>query len=366
MQKREQCFEMYAHPSIYRPKERKLKVYFSEPVNGVNKDTGLLLLIPGFGGNANSNVYKKMRNLFADKYNLIVLQCDYFGWEFMQQPNNISVNLDKESLFKIFNKKEIQYIFKDNNFFDRLLETSSKYGYNIICNEILNEDLTNFNDMGIMQALDNLSAVISLIEIIKDNGYEFDERKVMIYGHSHGAYLAYLCNAFAPNLFSVIIDNSAWLFPVYLKSNRFVNKIYGNTLVSVQFEYLAKTIDYDEELLYLPLLYKKFHNNCKIICYHGTDDNLISNIDKKNFAKNINNLIYNEISPSRVDGQIFRSTQHGLNADFIKMFDYAMKTDVSFPKQKSISLNNVLYRTKKNIYYFDYNNLVPILRINEH
>ena len=74
------------------------------------------------------------------------------------------------------------------------------------------EDLTNFNDMGIMQALDNISAIVTVIEIIKDNGYKFDESKIIIYGHSHGAYLGYLCNAFAPNLFSMIIDNSAWLF----------------------------------------------------------------------------------------------------------------------------------------------------------
>lgn len=296
----EQSYEMYGHPSIYKPKERKLKVYFSEPSNGVNKDTGILLLIPGFGGNANSNVYRKMRKCFADQYNLVVLQCDYSGWEFMQQPNNITVNLSKEILSKMFNQREIEYIFKDKEFFSRLLEIANKYNYNILCHEMLNEDLTNFNDMGIMQALDNISAVISLIEIIKDNGYEFDESKIMIYGHSHGAYLAYLCNAFAPNLFSVIIDNSAWLFPAYLKSNRYVNKVYGNTLVSVQFEYLAKTIHHDEELLYLPSLYKKFHNNCRIICYHGTNDNLISNKDKKIFAMGVSNLIYNEISSNEV------------------------------------------------------------------
>jgi len=52
----QQEFEMYGHPSIYNPRERKLKVYFSEPNGGVNRNTGILLLIPGFGGNANSNV----------------------------------------------------------------------------------------------------------------------------------------------------------------------------------------------------------------------------------------------------------------------------------------------------------------------
>lgn len=360
---KEYDFCIYGHPSIYRAKERKLKIYFSEPRNGVNENTGILLLIPGFGGNADSNAYKKMRDYFSDEYNLVVVQCDYFGWEFMQAPNNISINLNKEELLKVFIQREIDYIFKDEEFLNRLIEVANKYSYNILCNEVFDENLTNFNDMGIMQALDNISAVISIIEIIKDNGYKFNESKIMIYGHSHGAYLAYLCNAFAPNLFSMIIDNSAWIFPVYLESNRYVNTVYGNTTLSVQFDYLAKSIDYDEEILYLPSLYKKFNNNCNIICYHGTDDNLISNKDKKNFTRDVNKLFYNEISPNEVDGEIFKSAQHGLDADFIKMFELTMKNNAEFKKDKNISLDNILYETNKRKYYFDYNNIVPNLRV---
>ena len=54
-------FKINGHPSIYEAKGRELHIYFCEPDKGVNKETGLLLLIPGFGGHANSNVYKKMR-----------------------------------------------------------------------------------------------------------------------------------------------------------------------------------------------------------------------------------------------------------------------------------------------------------------
>ena len=359
----QQEFEMYGHPSIYNPRERKLKVYFSEPNGGVNRNTGILLLIPGFGGNANSNVYKKMRDYFADEYNLIVVQCDYFGWEFMQAPNNLSLNINKEELTKLFNEKETNYIFKDKEFLIRLIEVASKYNYNILCNEILDEDLTNFNDMGIMQALDNISAVVTVIEIIKDNGYKFDESKIIIYGHSHGAYLGYLCNAFAPNLFSMIIDNSAWLFPAYLYSNRYVNTTYGKTVLSVQFEYLAKNVEFDKEIIDLNLLYKNVKNQSKIVCYHGIDDNLISIDDKSRFANNIDGFVLNQVSTNDVDGIIFKSTQHGLGADFIKLFEFTMKNYAEIENDKKILLNNVMYETSKKRYYFDYSNIVPNLRL---
>ncbi|CCQ94642.1 conserved hypothetical protein [[Clostridium] ultunense Esp] len=246
---KEYDFSMYGHPSIYKNMERKLHVYFTEPEGGINEHTGILLLIPGFGGNTQSNVYKKMRNIFADKYNLIVVQCDYFGWEFMQTSNNIKLNVSKDSLSEIFTDKEINYIFKDNNYFERLIEICGKYRFSITCNEKLDENLSNFNDMGLKQAIDNITAVITVIEIIKDKNYKINEGKIIAYGHSHGAYLAYLCNAFSKNLFTLIIDNSAWLFPAYLKSDRYVNAYYNNVLIATKYSYLAKDMDYHDWLV---------------------------------------------------------------------------------------------------------------------
>jgi len=49
----------------------------------------------------------------------------------------------------------------------------------------------NFNDMGLMQAIDNIATALIIIEILKSNQLIFNSRRIMIYGHSHGAYLAY-------------------------------------------------------------------------------------------------------------------------------------------------------------------------------
>lgn len=183
----------------------------------------------------------------------------------MQGTNNISLNVDRLQLEQYFNKEEIAYIYEDENIFDRLMKTASDNKINVSAKENLIENVENYNEMGLIQAIDNISAVISVIEVIKDNGFEFNKDKVILYGHSHGAYLSYLCNALAPNLFSLLIYNSSWLFPVYLKSNRYLNSMYGDSMLSVEFDYLAKALDYDEEILYLPSLYKKFDNQCDIM-----------------------------------------------------------------------------------------------------
>lgn len=301
-------FTTDAHPNIYnRLSPRKFDIYFSEPDTGINSETGLLLLIPGFGANAQSNVYKKMRSVFADKYNVITIQCDYFGWEFMQQ-------------------------------------------------EPMQESLDNFCDMGVMQALDNLASIFMVVGILRENNLVFNTKKIIAYGHSHGAYIAYLCNAFAPNLFSLIIDNSAWLFPVYLKTNRLLN-VDGDLR---EFRYLARSVVKDFEILDLPTLYMNFTNQCLIHSFHGVDDNLISLSAKRSFCEQVNRCNLHEITKEKVDKQLFRSTSHGLHADFLRLFDLVY-SNVVFEYDSKLEIPNCRIRTKEYSYFFDYSGYLPRL-----
>ncbi|MCJ8007613.1 DUF2920 family protein [Lederbergia wuyishanensis] len=352
-----------SHPNIYGGDGlRKFNIYFSEPDQGVNEETGILLLIPGFGGNASSNVYKKMRKNFADQYNLVVVQCDYFGQEFMQGSNSVQMNFSRDELSGIFSSSEIENIFKDGFNGREFIEIGSKYPINLSLKEILNETVDNFNDMGLMQAMDHLTAIYYVINILKDNGLTFNMNKIIAYGHSHGAYLCYLCNAMAPHLFSLLIDNSAWLQPVYLHSSRLLFSKIGNMTLQTEFDYLVRKLEYDADILDLAVIYKKFENSCIIESFHGTTDNLISHIDKKQFCKFINHCSFHEISTPSVDGEIFKSTDHGLDADFLKMFDYVMKNR-EFDIREIIHPKPVSYQTKKNCYTVQYEEGLPLLTV---
>ncbi|EYE88823.1 hypothetical protein Q428_05960 [Fervidicella metallireducens AeB] len=161
----------------------------------------------------------------------------------MQQADKIIIpNLDQEQINRIFTKQETEKIYKNGKLdFDEFLRNAMNYNINInVKADLSGETLFDFNDMGIMQALDNIVATLRVMNIIYENNCEFNSKKVIIYGQSHGAYLAYLCNAFAPTLFSLIIDNSAWIYPVYLKANRFLFQVINNFTLSIEFEYLAK------------------------------------------------------------------------------------------------------------------------------
>ncbi|WP_142414604.1 DUF2920 family protein [Hathewaya massiliensis] len=363
----------YMHNSIYSNALndnayscRKANIYFSEPELGINEETGILLFIAGYGGNAISNVYKKMREEFADKYNLVTIQSDYFGYEFMQSSKNINIpEIDKKELSKFFSNDEIKEIYNENKLdFNKLIEIGKKYTITLNAKESLsNESLYNFNDMGIMQALDNIVAVLKVMSILYENGYEFNTKKVIIYGHSQGAYLSYLCNRFCPTLFSCIVDNSSWLYPQYLIYNRICYYFIDKLTLNVEFEYLARRLNLNNKILELNYLYSDFENNCKIISYHGVTDNLISNVEKKNFCSKIRQCDYNEVTEEDVDGEIFKSTNHGLDADFLKLFDYTME-NIEFEKDTFFNLpQEVLIRTDEKDYCVDYKDVLPLFTI---
>lgn len=367
--------EIFSQNSIYNKSintsnyDRKLKVYFSIPQEGVNEDTGLLLFIAGFDGQSSSNVYKKMRDKFSDEYNLVTIQCDYFGYEFMQSTKKVFPPIiDKAKLKKIFSFEDFTETYKNGQLdITTFLKLGSKYNINVTFKEDLSkENIDNFNDMGILQTIDNLVALLNVISILSNNNYHFNSKKIIVYGHSHGAYLSYLCNAFAPDLFSFIIDNSAWLVPYYLVGkDRHIFSKNGNLTIAVVFDYLAKKIIDDTEILNLDFLYSKFKNNCSIISYHGTTDNLISCHDKSLFCSKVNKCIYNEISKEKVDNNIFKSTNHGLDADFLKLFHFTMNNfNIKFDKAPYFDLQEeVIFETSKHKYIINYKNILPQVHI---
>ncbi|CAI6084399.1 DUF2920 family protein [Cohnella sp. JJ-181] len=308
-------FSMPGHPNVYGgDRSHDLNVYFSEPDTGITPDTGIVLFIAGFGGHANSNVYKKMRSSFADQYNLVTIQCDYFGWEFMQA--------------------------------ERLTESPS-----------------NFNDMGIMQALDNITAIMAVAEIIKDNGFVFNAKKIIAYGHSHGAYLGWLINRFAPGLFSLVIDNSAWIYPVYLDRSR---QLFFSDGAKVSFEYIGKQLVKDRKILTLNELYKTSTKHCPIHSFHALDDRLITFVDKRSFCNSVRNCYLHEISESKEYQKIFKPSMHGLEVDFLQLFDYVMtEMEVRFNKGAEILVSNHTIKTSLHEYNFDYSNQIPILTIHQ-
>ena len=239
--------------------------------------------------------------------------------------------------------------------------------------------------MGLLQAMDNLRAMKIVMDILEQNQMDYNRERIICYGHSQGAYLAYLCNALAPNLLSGLIDNSAWLLPVFLLQPRKRLSVYcifdyasgriyleqseekagerPGILLEVYAAYQGnKWID-DMAAYSLNVIYEQVENHAKIISFHGKQDTLISVNDKEDFIKKIPNAVMHIVDEDEIDGSLFKNTGHGMDADFLKLF-YAVCSRESLQrsvKQKDIWRGSA-FETIKYIYYTMQEDGVPVLK----
>lgn len=210
----------------------------------------------------------------------------------------------------------------------------------------MEESVSNMNDMGIMQAVDNINAVFSIIDNVKEKGIVLNLKNTVVYGVSHGAYLAYYCNRICPNIFKLVIDNSAYVIPNYLTNPRYLNLDYVDMKIVVLFKYLISKHIVLDEMYDLAKQYKDFTNQSYIVCLHGKNDKLISIIEKHEFADKINKMVFLEIGEEDLDGEVFCSSEHGLTGDFIKMFKFVyenfknkLESGVIYPLQDRVDIN---------------------------
>lgn len=356
--------EIQAQPSIYAPQERTLRICFSEPDAGVDKDTGLLLLIAGYGENISSPEYDKMREWCSNSCNLITVQCNYFGCEYMQ--NNIAPDITMEELQDSLSSAEFELLQRDYDRYFHILK-----GKTFHQKVELDETPELFNEMGLMQAIDNLRAVKVVMDIVKDNGYKLNEQRIYAYGCSQGAYLSYLCNALWPGLFTGIVDNSGFLSPYYLEHGHQQYVRDEDILIRQERIYRALEFVEDREIYSLPHLYKQFKNQADIICFAGEKDEMVSLEEKKEFISNVENAKVETITKFRIDMVLVKTTTHGLGADFVGLFRYAYGRYL-LPKEaeqkkkrkkeeRQIRFEDVSYDTKMFRYEVKWEEGIPML-----
>ncbi|WP_185807657.1 DUF2920 family protein [Lysinibacillus telephonicus] len=320
-----------AHYNLYNGKNnRELRIDYAIPESGTNEETGIFIFVPGFGGHIDSKVYKKMRDVFADKYNCVTLQCDYFGSKFMQEAEEFTLKGDFSMIRHLFTNNELNHIQLHPE--DILNVVSKKYtSIPVIAN--LNETIDEFADLSFMQVIDIVTAIEAIKILLRENNLLYHERKVIGYGQSHGAYLLHFANRLAPHLFSLVIDNSSWIYPKYIIQNRKIASKINNCEFIMEFDYFAKKFIKDTEPISLFSMYNNFENGSYIYSCIGTTDSLVDVEKKGKIFEKLSNVEFEIIDESKVDRKVFYSTNHGLDADFLKLIDYVFSKNINHLNQ---------------------------------
>lgn len=228
---REQTFTAQEWPIM--PGERTVKMYVREPDNGVNKNTGFMLLLHNWGGS-----YKQTAewcDTLANLYNVVAISVDYL------QSNEVKLS------------PGIPY------------------------------------DHGYLQAMDCIRAIYVVRKKLLDAGVVFNENRYYAAGGSGGGNVSLMCNKFAPHTFACTLDMCG--MPGLTAEIAFgkggLNAGYSNDPASQSF----LSADMSEirnpgNPVHLKIQYAANPGN-KVIIVHGIDDKSCSAADKIQIFHNL-------------------------------------------------------------------------------
>lgn len=355
-------FNIKPHADIELNSDRdELDYYVTLPAEDITEVTGLILTIPGFGGLANSTYQlEKLNPYLAEKYNCIVVSLNYFGIY-----RGLETIMDDQFLI---NMKEIygvpdtywSDISSDNDFYVKvgaLLESRGLSQLDPRCQALKSTGRNEYQSFGFLPALDCLTVLGDVLRRYP----KINKSKIIAYGSSYGGYIAMLCGKFAPNMFSVIIDNSGFsrtqmkyvTSREILEQDYVVTLNYNNKVYTIPYAYNNPWTILDEtSLYYFGDSHKQIRNlltrehrvasKTRYYIFHCEEDQIASVDDKDKVAtllSNYNHTYYKRIGINDLDGVLFKKYTHAMDASLRKLFDYVAQQDEDYGLMKEQSAN---------------------------
>lgn len=200
------------HPDIELGwKRNSLEAVLTLPSTGINEETGVILMIPGFDGFTDTNYFKdQMIPSVADKTNCIVVETKYFGIL-----RNNAIGLKSSFLYnlnRIYDTNLTVDDFKgmqtEEEYYRKLAEVVIDKGItslDIRCQPTIITGKDEYQSWGFLPAIDCLQV---LGEVLKR--YDINKKRIFAYGNTYGGYMALLLGKYAPHTFAAIIDRSGY------------------------------------------------------------------------------------------------------------------------------------------------------------
>lgn len=327
-------------PEVIVKVRESLEYYMVFPTGYNEKEKyGLVFCISGYGQTADSEYYSdKLCPYISDKYNIISVGVRYHNDE--RTKPNLSVNIP--AICNFYNINQDYFNVGNKTIIDRLFDLIIDRGiFSLDARLALStEAYHKYSSFGFMPAIDHLSVLSEIL-----NNFNIDRRNIMAFGTSYGGYVASLMAKYAPQTFSLVIDNSGFCLsqlqeilggkfggatgsiPRYLNGRRYEIPINASTLWSTDETSDLYFSDAHKQIRNLLIEEHRVKSNTMYCCYHSVKDDLvpISLKDKMyEILSKYNSTYYKRVEEKDIDGKLFKTSEHGMNASLRKMFDYSM------------------------------------------
>ncbi len=374
----QQQFSLTPHPDIELKFPRQPIEYFvTLPDKGIKQDTGLIMFIPGFGMLANDDyVADKLSPHLANQHNCVVVSINYFG--IYNRPNtnkgggnicladDFSYSIQAIYGLKLTNDQEIhQQTLQERDNYTRWVLDGLSQALPMVrcldqrCQVLLKTGRDEYQSFGLLPAIDHLQV---LGEVLKQ--FKVNRRRLVVYGTSYGGYVALLMGKFAPQTFSVVVENSGFVCASidYIVAKELVgfsgdldfimNQMKVKVCVDNPWTIMNETSPYffADSHRQIRSLLNRIHwrkTNTRYFIFHSTQDRLskattfIEMVDKfVNILKNYAQVDYTRVKSTDIDGKVFKNLSHGMNASLRGLFDRVVKTDKKHKLFKATEAND--------------------------
>lgn len=358
---------------------RETDYHIVTPENG---SKGLVVYIPGYGGDTDGSYRRKFCQSIAEKNQLSVMSVNYHCI-FCRPDNGATRSYETEDLKHI---KMLAYKYgveMDNKPLDTVLaEIDAKLverGANEEIHVTLVPKKNEYQNGGIMAALDIINAVNDA-----SSRWDIPTNNIVLIGSSYGGYIANLASKLAPNTFRAIFDNSSWAKPnltyilgrdlnVSEYSQRYINNLIMRHSVRTCWtakEGLPTTFD-DNRIAVRSFTTEQINQfadykpTAQYYFIHALNDHIANTNEKIAMVKDMvgNGIDVHMIVADEedVDGSYIKNTNHGLGLSLQQFFKHGydhieqtrpadnLSTDTNFSLKSEIR-----YTSDQFEYIFDY------------
>lgn len=337
---------------------------------------GLVFCIPGWGDSADSEYQSnKLRPYVADTYNFIVVGVRYHND--IRSTGNFNVNLDSICDWYQLPPDYFKSVADSTQIIDRLFDLMVARKTKSLDTRLAfkTQSIHKYSSFGFMPAIDHLNVLFDVIQ-----KFNIDKSNIIAFGTSYGGYIACLMAKYAPHTFSLVIENSGFSIslleevfggkvggvgasiPRYIENRRYEIPIIQDTLWSLDEMSPYYFSDAHKAIRNLLLKDHRTPSSTVYCCYHSTRDTLapIEIKDKMcEVLKEFNLVHYLRVEEKDIDGVLFKTTDHGMDASLSRLFDLSLE---KFKAIKSSKRNRTDYDEDVSygfpchdrIYYFIY------------
>lgn len=308
-----------------------IRYWITLPAGGVDQQTGLVVLIHGYGQSGDDEYARKFRAFISDRFNCGVVTLRYYG---SSSYANVSLRPAPDFFLKL---KEHHGItvgrsenLSSNQIIGGTMSALMQRGIERLHVEcILLTETDEYHSFGVLPAIDTLTVVNDVL-----HRYPLDKKRLFAIGSSYGGFIVEMILKLAPNTFRMLIDNSG-----FTSADEDQTGLYGAGLTRISGVGIATlaTRRWSAD----PASPYYFSKSCRDIrnmlnpehvgksetqlyCYHSARDTLIPAAHKRALTDIYRGKVPYEqtmVEETDIDGHLFKTLEHGMQASLRGLFE---------------------------------------------